>query len=91
MKQDKNSNRSYNISSLRWACRRGMLELDVLLQHFLEKAYVGLSQADQTLFIQLLECSDQELFSWLIGQNRPSDQHLLRIIDLVRHHARSRI
>ena len=87
MKQDNNSNRSKSTSRLRWSCRRGMLELDVLLMNFLNQAYDELSLEDQNLFVQLLEYSDQELFSWLIGHSNPSDQGMFRIVSLIRQHA----
>ena len=35
---------------LKWACRRGMLELDVLLQPFVEEAFHDLSDQDQETF-----------------------------------------
>jgi len=52
---------------LRWACRRGMLELDLMLQHFLVHAWSGLGASDRTLFVELLAMSDQELYRWLMG------------------------
>ena len=47
---------------LEWACRRGMLALDVLLRNFLREAYPKLSSDDQELFVHLLEENDQDLF-----------------------------
>lgn len=60
------------IARLRWACRRGMLELDLLLQPFLEQQFVSLSPQQQHDFTTLLECTDQELYSWLLGTEEPS-------------------
>lgn len=54
------------LQRLRWQCRRGMLELDLILLDFLEKRYINLSVADQTLFEQLLTYSDQDLYCYLI-------------------------
>ena len=47
---------------LMWASRRGMLELDLMLQPFVEKHYDQLDQTDQQLFQELLELEDQQLF-----------------------------
>ncbi|OGT38113.1 MAG: hypothetical protein A3F11_10845 [Gammaproteobacteria bacterium RIFCSPHIGHO2_12_FULL_37_14] len=91
MKQDINSNWIENIPRLQWACRRGMLELDVLLGNFLKEAYLQLSLPDKLLFIQLLQCSDQELFSWLIGHKTPKDNKLAKIVKKIYQHARSRM
>jgi antitoxin CptB len=75
---------------LRWSCRRGMLELDVLLGHFLEEAYTTLSVEDQAIFTQLLACQDQDLFMWLTGKEVSSDKNLQYIIEKIRAHAEHR-
>jgi antitoxin CptB len=75
---------------LRWQCRRGMLELDVLLGNFLEQAYVSLSSDDQELFVKLLACSDQDLFMWLTGKETPSDPSILIMVEKIREHARNK-
>lgn len=73
---------------LRWACRRGMLELDVLLGNFLEQAYLTLSSDDQAIFVKLLDRNDQELFNWLTLKEVPDDLDLLQMVNKVRAHAR---
>ncbi len=75
---------------LRWACRRGMLELDVLLGNFLEEAYLNASFSDQANFVTLLDCNDQELFRWLTGKECPSEPDLIDIVGKIRHHAKIR-
>ncbi len=59
------------ILQLRWQCRRGMLELDLMLGTFLNKAYALLTQTARADFRRLLEESDQTLYEWLIGQSVP--------------------
>lgn len=54
------------IRRLQWQCRRGMLELDLILESFLNKNYAKLSVCEQDLFEQLLGYSDQELCDCLI-------------------------
>ena len=44
-----------------WACRRGMLELDILLSRFVEEHYDLLSEDEKLRFDVLLECEDQDL------------------------------
>lgn len=75
---------------LRWQCRRGMLELDVLLGNFLEEAYIHASKEDQQKFVELLECNDQELFMWLTGKETSNQPELIDIIGKIRHHAKVR-
>jgi len=79
----------HQLPRLRWACRRGMLELDVLLGNFLESGYAGLDDTDKQLFIRLLECDDPEIFAWLMGKEVPADAGIVRITEIIRNHARS--
>ncbi len=80
-----------NMPRLKWACRRGMLELDVLLGNFLSDVYPALSQKDKQVFICLLNCQDPELFSWLMGSEVPDDPELAAMVTRIREHARSRV
>ena len=67
---------------LRWQCRRGLLELDLLFVRFLEQHYSALSVAEQGAFQRLLEQADQTLLAWVqCQQEPPSDLKL--IIDKV--------
>lgn len=80
-----------DISKLTWACRRGMLELDVLLGNFLREAYDKLSLEDKSHFVSLLSCKDPEIFAWLMDYEVPKDPHILKITKMIRKHARSRV
>lgn len=91
MNPDNNAIFINNIPQLRWACRRGMLELDVLLGNFLEEAFPELAIDDKKRFVALLTCSDPELFSWLLGREVPNNAELAHIINKIRHHARTRV
>ena len=57
--------------SLYWACRRGMLELDIVLNRFLNEHYLSLSTEQQMQFRVLLTYSDTELYDWLIKRQWP--------------------
>lgn len=59
------------IKRLRWQCRRGMLEVDLILMRYLERRYVQASGAEQACFERLLQESDQRLFDWLMGKVEP--------------------
>lgn len=87
----KESVSTLSLTKLQWACRRGMLELDVLLGNFLNEAYLDLIDEDKQSFIDLLSYGDPDLFSWLLGSEKPQEAHLIKIIEAIRQHARSRI
>lgn len=80
-----------NLPRLAWACRRGMLELDVLLGNYLREVYPSLPAADKLLFIQLLSAQDPELFAFIMGHETPTDPALAGMADRIRKHAQSRI
>jgi len=61
---------------LKWACRRGMLELDVLLMPFVDEAWYLLSDENKAIFERLLICQDPELFAWFMGHEVCKDQEL---------------
>ena len=72
-----------NKPRLRWACRRGMLELDVLFMPFVEEAYDGLSVEDKVTFERLLACQDPELFAWFMGHEICEDQALNAMVQFI--------
>ena len=51
-----------DINRLRWHCRRGMLELDMVLARFLDEHIVQLTSAQQREFEQLVGLEDQDLW-----------------------------
>lgn len=66
-----------------WACRRGMLELDVILGPFVEHEYDALEQTHQATFRRLLECDDPDLFAWFMGHDRSKDAELQAMVDYI--------
>lgn len=80
-----NITRDYlQLQRIRWQCRRGMLELDVLLQKFFDQHYQQLSPIDQINFEKLLTSADQDLYRWLLGHGRCEDGELLKIVERIR-------
>ena len=65
---------------LRWQCRRGLKELDVLLEPFMEEHYLGLDAEEQALFARLLEEEDVDLLAWLMQYLPPEDAGHQRIV-----------
>lgn len=61
-----------NYHYLRWSCRRGMLELDLILSDFIEKQYFRLSLTEKKNFQDLLLCTDVELIDWLLNGKLPA-------------------
>jgi len=68
---------------LKWACRRGMLELDVLFMPFVDEAWEQLSDENKKIFERLLTCQDPELFAWFMGHEECEDQELKSMVELI--------
>ena len=64
---------------LKWKCRRGMLELDILVTRYLDRAYEKASVAEQSAFLSLLELEDPVLASWML-KGQPAENPLYQNI-----------
>ena len=72
---------------LRWLCRRGMKELDVLLGRFLERGYPQLDAAGRRAFAELLEYQDPRLYALLTGRESAADAEVDRVVRRIRDDA----
>ena len=57
-----------DIARLRWRCRRGTRELDLLLQRFLDVVYPTLTDQERRAFERLLDEADPDLLDWITGR-----------------------
>lgn len=69
---------------LMWQCRRGMRELDILLQDFMNERYDDLPLTDQESFRAILALPDQLLLEYLLGRIIPSDPAVAHVITRIR-------
>lgn len=69
---------------LRWGCRRGMLELDLLLLPFFDNYFNQLTGQQQQDFERLLSFQDPELYSWFIGSESPQDKALMQLVQIIK-------
>ncbi len=60
-----------DLGKLRWRCRRGMKELDVLLERYVAERFRGASKPEQDAFLRLLETEDTALYGYCLGQQLP--------------------
>lgn len=71
---------------LSWRCRRGMLELDLILQEFIENRLHNLSDEELVSFESLLTATDPELYAWLMGHNEPPEKEFKALVAYIRNH-----
>lgn len=70
---------------IRWRCRRGLLELDVLLYQFLTNHYSNLSAPEQDAFARLLSVSDNTLLAYMQGVEDPPEKELMHLVSKIRN------
>ena len=70
------------IDRVRWHCRRGLLELDVVLTRFLDRRFESLSLQQRAAFSRLLDYPDNDLWDFVTGKQPPPDAVTARIISL---------
>ena len=73
------------LSRLRWLCRRGTKELDMIMSRYLEHHYETASMADRDKFKLLLEMPDPDLYDLLLGRSEATDPELRQIVGLLRN------
>ena len=73
---------------MRWASRRGMLELDLVLAPFVENVYPTLGEAERACYQRLMAREDQELFAWFLRKDTPEDPALAQLVERIVTHKR---
>jgi antitoxin CptB len=68
---------------LRWRCRRGLLELDILLQRFLDKHYAQLDEAQLKTFETLLSLPDNDLWDIISSKKEVASENLKPLLKLL--------
>lgn len=73
-----------SIDKIRWQCRRGVKELDVLLQNYLETDYLQADDEEKKQFAELLKWEDDELQDILLGGKKPAAKEFDILVDKIR-------
>ena len=71
------------LAELRWQCRRGKLELDIVLSGFMAQMGGELSDAELDVLAQLLALPDEELLDLILGKTAVSDAEQARLVALI--------
>ncbi|AEG00548.1 succinate dehydrogenase assembly factor 2 [Methylomonas methanica] len=72
------------LNKLRWRCRRGTLELDLMLTRYLENGFLSAKPEEQQAFLQLLDCEDTDLMHFLMGEGVPTHSALAALVGKIR-------
>jgi len=69
---------------LRWRCRRGMLENDLILARFLDARGAAITDEEVVALDRLLDLSDNELWELLAGRQEPVDAAVRPLLEVLR-------
>jgi len=64
-----------DLDRIRWRCRRGLLELDLVLKDFLERRFDRLDAAEREIFDELLDAPDNDLLDMALGRLEPEPRY----------------
>jgi len=70
-----------------WQCRRGMLELDLMLQPFVQQHYARLNRQERAALATLLAYPDQQLLEYLMGHGVPHNKDVADVAEQIRQSA----
>jgi antitoxin CptB len=67
----------------RWRCRRGLLELDIILQRFMDRHYAELDEQELAQFERLLDLPDNDLWDLIAKRQANVDENVQQVLKLL--------
>ena len=74
----------HQLARLRWQCRRGTKELDLLLQRYLDSGYLLADDEEKALFVELLKLEDDDLLAVLMGDWDVETEEMKALVGKIR-------
>ena len=71
-----------SVNKLRWKSRKGIRELDILLQNYLDTSYTKLNKTDKKLFEEILEIETYDLLNAISGKSSYNEKYKSIITEL---------
>ena len=71
-----------SVNKLRWKSRKGIRELDILLQNYLDTHYSNLDSLDKKLFEEILEIDTNDLLNAISGKSSYNEKYKSIITEL---------
>ncbi len=69
---------------LLWHCRRGLLELDLVLERFVSQHLDALDASQTEVFRELLAYEDNDLLDMVMGRAEPVNAQLNGVLHMMR-------
>lgn len=67
----------------RWRCRRGLLELDIVLQRFMDRYYTQLDESGLEQFERLLALPDNDLWDLITARQITAEGNFQQVLELL--------
>jgi antitoxin CptB len=64
------------ISKLKWKCRKGVRELDILLSKYIETSYDILSPKEKDIFVEFIEKDTYEILDILMNKKNSNEKFI---------------
>ncbi len=72
------------VERVRWRCRRGLLELDIVLGRFVGQHYARLDEAQRAAFDALLDMPDTVLWDMITGRQEATQSEQQALLEKIR-------
>lgn len=69
------------LDRVRWRCRRGLLELDIVLGRFIEQRYAAMDDEQRLIFDELSDLPDTELWDLITGNKELTHAHQRGVLE----------
>jgi antitoxin CptB len=70
-----------SLERARWRCRRGLLELDIVLGRFIKDRYPRISNEQRLVFDELLDLPDTELWDLITDKKKTAHAHQRLVLE----------
>ena len=75
------------LQQVRWMARRGMLELDLLFNRFIDNKFQMLSKEEQYCLVDMLQEEDTILYDWFFSSAVPKQEDWVKMVALVKEYS----
>lgn len=72
------------LDRIRWHCRRGLLELDLILERFNQRHLTGLNAVQLEQFKELLALDDNHLLDLIMERIQVTDPRLAPVLGMLK-------
>lgn len=73
-----------NLTQIRWRCRRGMKELDILFERYVANHLHRVNEDERNAFVRMLSLPDSLLWDYVMDRQTPTDSGIKDVLSKIR-------